>query len=76
MNPMALADMCDCLAMALHCAETVRAGAGDERAAIAETSFLEASLAAAGAFPEGSPGAAALDVLFGEISADLNGVRS
>lgn len=56
MNPVALYDALNCLSLAV-----LRAEAGEHSRA--ETVLLEASLAAADAFPAGSPEAAALDVL-------------
>jgi hypothetical protein len=76
MNPMAVADVCDCISLAIHCAETVRAGAGPERAAKAGEALRHASVAAMGAFPDGSPEADALNVLLSAASAGLSEVTA
>jgi len=60
MNPAALYDALDCASMSLLHAE-------DGNARKAEVYRLEAAVAAAGAFPEGSAEAAALNVILGAV---------
>lgn len=64
MNSAAFYDALNCMSMAVLLME----GGTPSRVARADHSFLEASLAAAGAFPEGSPEAEALGILLTAIS--------
>jgi hypothetical protein len=64
MDPCALYDSLNCLSAAVLLLED----GSPERAGHAEASLLEASVAAAGAFPEGSPEARALGTLLGAVT--------
>lgn len=68
MNP-ALYDALNCLSAAVLCA-------GTDRHDAAEAAFMEASLAAEEAFPEGSPGAASLSVLLDEVREGMQAVAA
>jgi hypothetical protein len=61
MTSLAFSDALDCLSLAVLAAET-------GRTALAETALLEASVAATGAFPAGSPEAEALGVILAAAS--------
>jgi hypothetical protein len=66
-NPCALYDALNCASLAVLAAET-------GRSAVAETALMEASAAAAGAFPAGSPEAEALGVILaaaGRVTAEV-----
>jgi hypothetical protein len=60
MNPVALYDALDCASMSLLQAES-------RNGPKAEAAYLEASIAATGAFPEGSREAQALNVILGAV---------
>jgi hypothetical protein len=60
MSPMALYDALNCASLAVLQAE-------DGNGRKAEEAYMEASVAAMGAFPEGSPEALALNVLLGAV---------
>ena len=68
-NPVALYDTLNCAAMAVDEAESGRPG-------LAEAAWLEAGIAATGAFPPGSAGASALGMILDAASPARNGGRA
>jgi predicted RNA polymerase sigma factor len=69
MDPMALYDVLNTLSLA-----TLAAVDGGTREA--EEAYFEASVAAIGAFPEGSPESAALNVILGAVGARAMGAAA
>jgi hypothetical protein len=69
MNPVDLYDALNCASLALLAAE-----GGD--VIRAQSSYMEASIAALGAFPGGSPESAALNVILGAVGDFARGVTA
>jgi hypothetical protein len=65
-NPVALYDTLNCASLAVLAAEGGHAGK-------AEAAYMEASVAALGAFPEDSAEAAAMNVILGAVGAMVSG---
>jgi hypothetical protein len=61
---------------ALNCASLAVLAAEGAQAAKAEEAYMEASVAALGAFGEGSPEAAALNLILGAVGAMVSRARS